>query len=149
MWGTHQQESIEYGNVIHEILSFVKTKADVDLAVEKAIENGLINLTQKELVAATINNIVTHQELELFFAEGNEILNEQTIIQKQGMLVKPDRMVMTKDKNIFLLDYKTGAPNSKYQKQLENYQVAIELMGFKVQRKSLVYIGQQTEVVTI
>jgi hypothetical protein len=26
MWGTHQQEAIEYGNVIHEILSFVKTK---------------------------------------------------------------------------------------------------------------------------
>jgi hypothetical protein len=30
MWGTHQQ-TIEYGNVIHEILSFVKTKND-DLA---------------------------------------------------------------------------------------------------------------------
>jgi hypothetical protein len=26
MWGTHQQEAIEYGNVIHEILSFVKKK---------------------------------------------------------------------------------------------------------------------------
>jgi hypothetical protein len=25
MWGTHQQEAIEYGNVIHEI-SFVKKK---------------------------------------------------------------------------------------------------------------------------
>jgi hypothetical protein len=24
--GTYQQESIEYGNVVHEILSFVKTK---------------------------------------------------------------------------------------------------------------------------
>jgi hypothetical protein len=33
--GTHQQESIEYGNVVHEILSFCKTKEDVTLAVEK------------------------------------------------------------------------------------------------------------------
>ncbi|HJS01546.1 MAG TPA: UvrD-helicase domain-containing protein, partial [Flavobacterium sp.] len=80
MWGTHQQESIEYGNVIHEILSFVKTKNDVDLAIEKAIENGLINLTQKELVSQTIYSIVNYSELELFFAEGNnEVLNEQTI----------------------------------------------------------------------
>jgi hypothetical protein len=28
-------ESIEYGNVVHEILSFVKTKNDVELAIEK------------------------------------------------------------------------------------------------------------------
>jgi hypothetical protein len=33
MWGTHQQEAIEYGNVIHEILSFVKKQNDVDLAI--------------------------------------------------------------------------------------------------------------------
>ena len=48
MWGTHQQEAIEYGNIIHEILSFVKTASDIDLAVLKAIENGLITITQKE-----------------------------------------------------------------------------------------------------
>ncbi|MES2239467.1 MAG: UvrD-helicase domain-containing protein [Bacteroidota bacterium] len=149
MWGTHQQESIEYGNVVHEILSFVKTKNDVDLAVEKAIENGLINLTQKELVKETIHNIVNHQELELFFAEGNEVLNEQTIIQKQGMLVKPDRMVITKKQEVFLLDYKTGVPNVKYQKQLEDYQGAIELMGYEVRKKTLVYIRQNIEIVNL
>ncbi|MFA9192559.1 UvrD-helicase domain-containing protein [Flavobacterium sp. FZUC8N2.13] len=147
MWGTHQQESIEYGNVIHEILSFVKTKMDVGLAVEKAIENGLINLAQKELVLETIINIVNHEELALFFAEGNEVLNEQTIIQKAGKTIKPDRMVITKNKDVFLLDYKTGVHNVKYQKQLEDYEAAIELMGFKVQKKSLVYIGQEIQII--
>src|SRR5690606_14211188 len=29
MWGTHQQKAIEYGNVVHEILSFVKIKKNV------------------------------------------------------------------------------------------------------------------------
>ncbi|MBA4317729.1 MAG: hypothetical protein C0412_04950, partial [Flavobacterium sp.] len=48
MWGTHQQEAIEYGNVVHEILSFVKTKMDVDLAITKAVESGLITLNQKD-----------------------------------------------------------------------------------------------------
>jgi hypothetical protein len=47
MWGTLQQESIEYGNVVHEILSFVKPKNDVELAVDVPIENGLINMIQK------------------------------------------------------------------------------------------------------
>jgi ATP-dependent exoDNAse (exonuclease V) beta subunit len=149
MWGTHQQESIEYGNVIHEILSFVKTKQDVILAVDKSIENGLINLVQKELVLDTIYKIVNHEELALFFAEGNEVLNEQTIIQKEGNIIKPDRMVISENKQVFLLDYKTGIHNSKYQRQLEGYQNAIELMGFAVQKKYLVYISEKVDVVQL
>jgi ATP-dependent exoDNAse (exonuclease V) beta subunit len=149
MWGTHQQEAIEYGNVIHEILSFVKTKSDVDLAITKAVESGLITVNQMDLVYKTIQEIVNHSELSNYFFEGNEVLNEQTIIQKQGKTIKPDRMVLTKNKEVFLLDYKTGAHNSKYQLQLETYQNAIELMGFKVMKKSLVYIGTTINVINL
>ena len=147
MWGTHQQEAIEYGNVVHEILSFVKTKNDVDLAITKAVESGLITFNQKDMVFKTIQEIVNHTELSICFEEGNEVLNEQTIIQKEGKTIKPDRMVLTKNKDVFLLDYKTGLHNPKYQLQLENYQNAIELMGYKVVKKSLIYIGEQINVV--
>ncbi len=146
MWGTHQQEAIEYGNVIHEILSFVKTKNDVDLAITKALENGLIAPSQKEIVLQTIFEIVEHEELKKHFAPGNQVLNEQTIIQKQGRIIKPDRMVVTSDNSVFLLDYKTGTPNSKYEQQLENYQKAIEDIGYKVVEKVIIYIGIQIVV---
>ncbi|WP_395058467.1 DUF559 domain-containing protein, partial [Flavobacterium sp.] len=147
MWGTHQQEAIEYGNLVHEILSFVKTKADVDLAITKSIESGLITFGQKETVYNSIQEIVNHSELSTYFSEENEVLNEQTIIQKQGKTIKPDRMAINKDKEVFLLDYKTGTHNPKYQAQLENYQHAIELMGYKVVKKALVYIGSAIDVV--
>jgi len=147
MWGTHQQEAIEYGNLVHEILSFVKTKADVDLAITKSIESGLITFGQKETVCNSIQEIINHCELESYFSEENEVLNEQTIIQKQGKTIKPDRMAINKDKEVFLLDYKTGTHNPKYQLQLENYQQAIELMGYKVVKKALVYIGSAIDVV--
>ena len=149
MWGTHQQEAIEYGNVIHEILSFVKTKNDVDLAITKSIENGLITYAQKETVFNTINEIVNHSELEICFADGNEVLNEQAIIQKEGKTIKPDRMVLTKNKEVLLLDYKTGIHNVKYQQQLENYQTAIESMGYKVVKKALIYIGKRIDVIDL
>ncbi len=149
MWGTHQQEAIEYGNVVHEILSFVKTKSDIDLAITKAIESGLINYNQKDLVFQTIQEIVNHTELSVCFTEGNEILNEQTIIQKQGKTIKPDRIVLTRNKEVFLLDYKTGTHNTKYELQLDNYQNAIELMGYKVVKKALVYVGAKINVVNL
>ena len=149
MWGTHQQEAIEHGNVVHEILSFVKIKNDIDLAITKAVESGLITVSQKEVVRKTIQEIVNHSELSNYFEEGNEVLNEQTIIQKEGKTIKPDRMVLTKNKEVYLLDYKTGTHIPKYQLQLENYQNAIELMGCKVVKKAIIYIGEQINVVNL
>ena len=149
MWGTLQQDAIEYGNIIHEILSFVKTKKDVELALAKAIESGLIRFSQRETVEKTVNLIITHSELESFFEEGNEVLNEQTIIQKEGKTIKPDRMVLKKNNEVLLLDYKTGTHQVQYQRQLENYQSAIELMGYKVLKKALIYIGKEIDVVNL
>jgi ATP-dependent exoDNAse (exonuclease V) beta subunit len=149
MWNTNQQKAIEYGNVLHEILSFIKTKEDIDLALTKAIENGLIVSDQKADVLKTIHEIVNHTELESFYSNQNKILNEKTIIQKEGNIVKPDRMVLNHQNEIYLLDYKTGSHQTKYQLQLENYQNAIEKMGFKVTKKALVYIGETLEVVNL
>jgi predicted Ser/Thr protein kinase len=149
MWNTNQQKAIEYGNIIHEILSFVKTENDIDLALTKAIENGLIISLQKEEIEKAIREIVTHQELSAFFSENYTVLNEKTIIQKEGGLVKPDKMVITNKNEMYLLDYKTGEIQTKYQQQLENYQDAVEKMGFKVTRKALVYIGETINVVNL
>ncbi len=149
MWGTHRQEAIEYGNIIHEILSFIKTENDIDFAVQKAIENGLITSKQTEIVIKTILEIIQHPELISCFLPENKVLNEQTIIQKQGGILKPDRMVLTQNNEVLLLDYKTGAPQTKHHLQLEQYENAIVKMGFKVTKKALVYIGKKVEVVKI
>ena len=149
MWGTQQQESIEYGNLVHEILSFVKTKNDIELAIKKALESGLIATNQKNDVEQTLQKIVNHKDLEDSFSGDISVLNEHTIIQKEGKIIKPDRMVFFKNKNVHILDYKTGLHQPKYKLQLENYQTAIEKMGYKVTKKSLIYIGEQIEVVNL
>jgi ATP-dependent exoDNAse (exonuclease V) beta subunit len=149
MWGTHQQEAIEYGNVIHEILSFIETKKDVNTAIAKALEEGLIQFSQREIVHHTLISIVEHERLANYFSEGNQVMNEQTIIQKAGRVIQPDRIVIREDKKVFLLDYKTGVPNSKYKTQLNNYQDAIEDMGYQVVEKAIIYIGDNISVISI
>jgi len=149
MWGTHQQEAISYGNIVHEILAFIKDKSDVDLAVTKALENGLITFEQAEKVLQTLLEIVNHPELNICFDGKNNILNEQTIVQKEGKILKPDRIVLTQNKEAYLLDYKTGAINSKYTQQIQEYQDAIEDLGYKVLKRALVYIGTEIDVVNL
>ncbi|MEL1256022.1 UvrD-helicase domain-containing protein [Flavobacterium sp. DGU38] len=149
MWGTYQQDAISYGNIIHEILAFVKDRSDIDLAITKAIENGLIAFSQKEIVSKSLSEIVNHPEISVCFDGENMILNEQAIIQKEGKTLKPDRVVLTKDKEAYLLDYKTGARNPKYVQQIHEYQNAIEELGYKVLKRALVYIGTDIDVVNL
>lgn len=149
MWGTHQQEAISYGNIVHEILAFVKDKSDIDLAVTKSLENGLITYDQVDPVLLTLKEIVNHPELSICFDGNHTVLNEQTIVQKEGRILKPDRVVFLENKEAYLLDYKTGAINAKYQKQIQEYQDAVEDLGYKVLKKALVYIGEEIEVVNL
>lgn len=146
MWGTDQIKAIEFGNVMHEILSFVKTDADIDLAVTKAIENGLIIDSQKQEVLKTLREIVSHPELEVFFSADKKVFNEQAIIKAGTATIKPDR-VSVKGKAAYLLDYKTGAHQAKYEKQLLEYEKALQEMGYVVEKKTLVYIGEKLEIV--
>ncbi|MFT3794352.1 UvrD-helicase domain-containing protein [Flavobacterium sp.] len=149
MWGTHQQEAIAYGNVVHEILSFIHTPNDIEQALERAAENGLITVLQKDAVRETISEIVGHSALAPYFAADNTVWNEQSIIQKQRGTVKPDRMVLTPGNQVLLLDYKTGQHQHKYQHQLEGYQQAIEEMGYEVAKKVLVYIGETVKIIPL
>ncbi len=55
-------------------------------------------------------------------------------------------MAITPDQKVYLLDYKTGVANSKYIEQLNDYQHAIEEIGYEVIEKVIVYIGAEVEV---
>ena len=141
-----REKAIEFGNILHEILSFIKTKNDIPLALIKAQETGLIVRMQKETVEQTLHTIVDHEELRLFFEEADAIYNEQSIIKKDSRTIKPDRVVI-RGKTAYLLDYKTGAHQAKYARQLEDYELALQEMGYEVAKKTLVYIGETLNVI--
>ncbi|NHN27334.1 UvrD-helicase domain-containing protein [Flavobacterium jejuense] len=148
MWNTEQQKAIEFGNLLHEILSFIKTPKDIDVAIDVAIENGLILVNQKNEIKQKISEIVNHNDLSSFY-DGNGItFNEQTIIKKGLGNVKPDK-ILIKDKKAFLLDYKTGEMLEKHKKQVLDYSMIIEEMNYEVVKKVLVYIGEKIEIVLL
>jgi len=145
MWGTNRLMAIEFGNVMHEILSFITTGNDIPLALMKAVETGLITRSQQDAVENSLREVIYHPELTAFFSEDSKVFNEQSIIRKGVQTIKPDR-VTTKGKKAWLLDYKTGTHLPKYERQLHEYKVALEEMGYEVAKKTLVYIGDGINV---
>ncbi len=147
MWGSHQQSAIEYGNIIHEILSLIHTSKDIDTAVEKSITNGLIATTTEEVVKSAIEKIVFHPDLKEYFSDDSIVLNEKIIIRTNQEIAKPDRIIINPQNEVLLLDYKTGIHRPEHKKQLEMYTETLESMQYKVIRKALVYIGESIQIV--
>ncbi|MCL9769334.1 UvrD-helicase domain-containing protein [Flavobacterium sp. HXWNR69] len=148
MWGTHQQDAINFGNILHEIMAFIHTKDDVDLAIQKATELGLITFSQQQVFKETIQNIVSHPELKEYFDLDAKVFNEQNIIKKASKNIKPDRVVL-KGNQAYLLDYKTGEKHNKHKMQLEEYELALIEMQYHVIKKVILYIGKNIEIVTL
>ena len=58
MWGTLQQDAIEFGNIIHQILSYITTKNDLQMALTKSLDEGLIQQSQKSIFEDKIKQII-------------------------------------------------------------------------------------------
>ncbi len=146
MWGTIQADAIEFGNTLHEILSYIKTKEDINKAITMSLEKGLINQFQINIIQDVITSIVLHPELEKFYVDDAEIYNERSIIDDNKNTLIPDRISIVNNK-AYLLDYKTGIPKESHKQQIEKYETILEKMGYKVEEKALVYLGENLKII--
>ncbi len=149
MWDTKQQESIEKGNLLHEILSMIHSDKDIDKTIDFSIEKGLITLDKKGEIKQTIESIIRHPQLKDFYNPEYKTLNERTIIRKGKPLVKPDKVVIKPTNEAMILDYKTGSRANHHKEQIESYAESLEEMNLKVTHKTLVYISENIEIVNL
>lgn len=143
LWDTNQEEAIEKGNLIHNIMSFIETKDDVDRVIQDFITASTITPKQASELKPLVLDIVNHPKLKTFFTKNNTIYNERDIITKAGVILRPDRVVINTKNEAAILDYKTGAENKKHEQQLQVYQDILESMDFKVNNKFLIYINEK------
>src|SRR5690606_22289 len=148
MWNTKQQNSIEFGNAVHQVLALITCEKDIDKALNTSLEQGLISIEQKQEIRKTIETIVSHPQLSEFYNSDYKIFNERAIISDNGIL-KPDKIVFMANNQALLLDYKTGKKLEKHKFQIESYSTALQNMDFDVVQKTLIYIGEELEIVPI
>ena len=146
LWDTQQEKAIEKGNLVHEIMSQIHTKNDVNTIIETYIDQGTINNPQAKALKKMVLSIVEHPELNTYFSGDQTIYNEQDIITNQNIVLRPDRVVINSKKEAVIIDYKTGVADKSHKQQLQLYQDVLEHMDYKVLNKFLVYIGKSTSV---
>ncbi len=142
LWGSDKGKAIIYGNLIHEILSKIKTKNDILDITNLYVYKGLISLKEQKRINTILNQIIHHKKLSKYFDQNNTVYNEQEIITADKKIVIPDRLIFNNNK-VTIIDYKTGKPNKKYHQQLANYAKVLENLGYSIDKKILVYINKE------
>ncbi|MDN3596060.1 UvrD-helicase domain-containing protein [Zunongwangia endophytica] len=141
LWDTKQQEAIEKGEIIHDLLTDINTEKDVELVIKNAIANGIITEEVSEKINGLLKRIVTHPDLEEYFSEESTNYNERDILTETGKRLRPDRLNF-KGNNVSIIDYKTGAFDVKHEQQITSYGDTLIKMGYQIDKKILVYTNK-------
>lgn len=146
LWDTTQEEAIEKGNLVHNIMSKIKTKDDLDVVITDYINTAIINTIQAERLKNLMIQIVNHPKLEAYYNSNNTIYNERDIITKEGIILRPDRVVINAENEAVIIDYKTGVEDKKHVQQLQSYQDVLQDMKIIVKKRILVYLNDDFSV---
>jgi ATP-dependent exoDNAse (exonuclease V) beta subunit len=149
LWDTDQGKAIDFGNLIHEMMSKVITQNDIEKVVKQYIQHGFISKNEAVEIEKTIFKIATHQKLVSFFGEGVTVFNEREIVDVDNQIIIPDRLVLTAKNEVTIIDYKTGKPSKRDHQQLLKYEQVLKKMHFKVIQKLLVYLHEEIAVVEV
>lgn len=142
LWDTDQGKAITYGNLLHEILAQIKTKDDIETTLQKLLSQGIIDTEQITHIKPKLMAIVTHPKLKAYYQQNLRIFNEREIVTQEAKNIIPDRLILYPDNSMVILDYKTGAKDSKHHQQLQEYGNILTQMGYTIIKKTLIYIGE-------
>lgn len=124
-------ERRKHGTLMHEILSAVRTSADIERAVEYYRLSGVISGEESGELIARLHKLLEKTEVASWYDGEAKVLNEVEILAGKGLSKRPDRVMIYPDK-VVIVDYKFGEKEEKkYHTQVRNYIKLIHKMGYQ------------------
>ncbi|TRZ52369.1 hypothetical protein D4R99_02840 [bacterium] len=135
------------GNIIHEILSYLRYADELDSALTQILAEGLISSEDTQEFKTLIMNILSDKTAGDWYSRGWEVRNESEILLKDGSIFRPDRVITKKDE-VIIIDYKTGIEKDEYKNQLNGYADIIKQMKYSQIIKYLLYLSESKGGIT-
>lgn len=119
------------GNRLHNLMSRIAYRRDVDRAIGFCINRGIIRDNDPEWplqrIKAFIQRMFSDPRTRDWFADDNKVYNERNLspghVDKMHKMKRPDRVVMRPDGTWIVIDYKFGEKN-----QADNEMQVMEYM---------------------
>lgn len=139
----------EWGSLVHQILSKIKTIDDAERALRPYVNDGTIDEEQAAKLLDTFRKVTDIPELKPAFSADAVVKNEMDIHTYDGRIIRPDRYAETPNGTI-LIDYKTGKAHEEYFNQLQDYTAALmQMNGNQSIKAYLVYLGDEIKLIEV
>lgn len=145
LWDESRTESINEGNLLHDILAGIAYETDIPLALKNARASGVLEQNRWEYFNHQLEKLVSELKVEGFFNIKHTVYNERELIHNERIL-RPDRVEFDSKNQAYLLDYKTGAPHSSHVQQINDYADALTASGMTIGKKILVYVNEKQTI---
>lgn len=141
-------EKIDYGVLVHSILSGIHTSEDVEPVLQRMLLSGEIRHEWLPGIREKVKSILEHPLLIRWFAPGVKVFNEKSILLPDGHELVPDRVSVIGN-TACVLEYKTGEPLPGHHSQVKNYRRYLLEMGYTQVESRIVYISDHIETVEV
>ena len=156
------------GIVMHKILSDVTVASDLPAAVDRAVAAGLVEPAQASAYLSLLqskleevkdyhwfdeisplaplgrNDKELHPVISSEVEKSQTVLNEVGIIDSDGGLHRPDRVVIGPDGTVTVIDYKFGEDHPGYAAQVRRYCNLFRSLGYASVRGYLWFVSSST-----
>ena len=126
-------EAARRGNELHDILSRMRTRADLSRAIHTAALHGFLSPEKREEYARIINEAfdAAPELAGRWFGPDVRVMTERSIyVPSRGASFRPDRLVLYPDGSIDVVDYKfTTEPQPEHHTQVRHYMALLRDMG--------------------
>jgi CRISPR/Cas system-associated exonuclease Cas4 (RecB family) len=131
--------AIQYGNAFHLVIAEVKTSLELTEVVERLVENGEIEASFKDRLIHDAHVFLQKADELGLSRSVIETLNETDILADENILIRPDK-IWVSEKEVNVIEIKTGIANPSHVAQLKMYQGALEQIFTKRVNAYLYYV---------
>ena len=118
------------GVVLHDIMAGILVSSDVGRAVDAACASGNLSYDQADHVKELLRCRMAEVEGKGWFPDDpSKVLVEADIVDVDGQVYRPDRVVMDNGK-VLVIDFKFGQHHKKYERQMKTYSEIFRRMGY-------------------
>lgn len=139
--GDYLSPEMQFGIQFHLLISRIEQKKDIEGEVEIGIKSGDVSAEFKGRLIEKLKALFDQADYRALFEGSVSVLTEQDLITGAEKTLRPDRIILKEDSTI-IIDYKTGIPNAKDERQVKEYSLVLDEMNYPNVEGYLFYVGE-------
>lgn len=119
------------GTILHEVLAAAGTTEEVAHVLQDLLLQGVFKAAELPFLKAQAISVLQHSGLQEILQKSEYSLNERSIIDAEGKIYRPDKVLVNGDQ-VTVIDYKfTQQESNSHISQVDHYRNLLLAMGYK------------------